>query len=84
MSINAASEIFQGAFEEALAGLKGARNLHYDIFNHGKKADGYNDENLRNQIKRLNELGFTNSKKKAQIRQREVKFFLSSFSTKTA
>ena len=75
MGINAASEIFQGALEEALAGLKGVRNLHDDIFIHAKEADGSHDENLRNLMERLNELGLTAPKKKAQIRQREVKFF---------
>ena len=75
MGISSAAEIFQRALEEALAGLKGVRNLWDDIFVYGREDDGSHDENLKILLERLEEKGLTASTKKAQIRQREVKFF---------
>ena len=75
MGISSSSEIFQGALEEALVGLKGVRNMWDDIFVYGRLDDGSNDENLRNLLKRLEEKGLTVSKKKSQLRLPEIKFF---------
>ena len=48
MGINYASEIFQQSLEEALAGLKGVRNLWDDSIVFGRKDDGSHDESLKN------------------------------------
>ena len=79
MGINTASEIFQGALENALAGLKGVRNMWDDIIVFGKKDDGSHDQNLRNLLERLREKGLTVSKKRLKFVYQKLNFLGLSF-----
>ena len=61
--INAASEVFQNAIQQALQGLHGVRNIVDDIIVWGRTQTEH-DDNLQALLQRLRETGLTAKKSK--------------------
>ena len=72
--VNAASEIFQNAVSQTLAGLPGCRNLSDDIIIYGKTQTEH-DQNLKAVLQRLRECNMRLNKAKCAFSQRQVAFF---------
>ena len=72
--VSSASEIFQNAICETLAGIPGAINLSDDILVYGKTQKEHNDS-LRATFQRLKDSGLTLNKKKCVYNQPSLEFF---------
>ena len=77
--INSASEIFQNAIAEILAGLDGCKNISDDIIVHGKDQKEH-DANLRAVLKRLAAQHVRLNKDKCTFSRSQVSFYGHTFS----
>ncbi len=81
--VNAASEIFQNAVSQTLAGLPGCRNLSDDIIIYGKTQTEH-DQNLKAVLQRLRECNMRLNKAKCAFSQRQVAFLATYFLTEVS
>ena len=79
--INAASEIFQNAIAELLAGLPGCKNISDDIIVYGKDQREH-DLNLQAVLQRLSDYNVRLNKDKCHFSQSQVCFYGHIFSAK--
>ncbi len=79
--INAASEIFQNAIAELLAGLPGCKNISDDIIVYGKNQHEH-DLNLQAVLQRLSDYNVRLNKDKCHFSQSHVCFYGHIFSAK--
>ena len=71
---NCSAEIFQDALATALGGLTGTINVWDDIIVFGKNKEDH-DQNLRDTLARVREMGLTLNAKKCKFNQESIRFF---------